>query len=308
HVREAVRFADGVAALHGEGVTRFVELGPDGVLSAMVRQCVESAVVIPALRADRDESDALLTALATAYVNGAPVSWSALMAGQAVHRVDLPTYAFQRQRFWLDPAVETASAAVDGEFAAFWEAVDAEDLAGLASGLRLEGDAPLSVVVPALSAWRRRRRAESVVDGWCYRVVWEPLSGPGSGVGRVRVWGRWWGVGWWCRRLLVVMVVWWVRCGVRVLRWWSWFWVLGWIGLVWWSGWVGWVRLLVWCRCWGWVGWMLGVLGFLGLMRVLGRVVLLGWRVWVVGLMVWVGWWCWFRGWWMWGGVFRCGV
>jgi mycoketide-CoA synthase len=91
-VREAVRFADGVASLP-DG-TRFVELGPDGVLSALVDDAV------PVLRADRDETRTALTTLATAYVQGVAVDWTAVFAGRGGRRVELPTYAFAKERYW----------------------------------------------------------------------------------------------------------------------------------------------------------------------------------------------------------------
>ncbi|MEU8280435.1 type I polyketide synthase, partial [Microbispora bryophytorum] len=88
-VRRPVRFADALGGL--EGVGRFVELGPDGVLSALV----QDAVAVPVLRRDRDEVTTALTALATLHVNGVPVNWPTLYEG--VQPVELPTYAFQRQ-------------------------------------------------------------------------------------------------------------------------------------------------------------------------------------------------------------------
>ncbi|WP_338146868.1 acyltransferase domain-containing protein, partial [Streptomyces boncukensis] len=80
HVREAVRFADGVRTLEGEGVSRFVELGPDGVLAGMVAQSVSSeaaaaGVVVPALRRDRSEVSAVLQALGRVHVAGQDVDW-----------------------------------------------------------------------------------------------------------------------------------------------------------------------------------------------------------------------------------------
>uniref|UniRef100_UPI0037DA6134 SDR family NAD(P)-dependent oxidoreductase n=1 Tax=Streptomyces zaehneri TaxID=3051180 RepID=UPI0037DA6134 len=100
HVRGTVRFHDGVQALRGERVSTFVELGPDGVLSAMVaRDCV------PSLRRDMPEDRALLTALGQLHSRGVDVDWEKVFAGTGAQRVDLPTYAFQRQRFWLNPSV-----------------------------------------------------------------------------------------------------------------------------------------------------------------------------------------------------------
>ncbi|MFC7310844.1 acyltransferase domain-containing protein, partial [Streptomyces monticola] len=112
HVREAVRFADGIGYLAAEGVTRFLELGPDAVLTAMGRQSVEeeSAVLVPALRKDRAEGPALLAAVAQLDVCGVPVDWSAFYAGAGARPVDLPTYAFQRRRYWMEAAPEAASA------------------------------------------------------------------------------------------------------------------------------------------------------------------------------------------------------
>ncbi|WP_323185615.1 type I polyketide synthase [Kitasatospora sp. NBC_01287] len=105
HVREAVRFADGVATLQGEGVRTFLELGPDGVLSALVPQ---DAVAVPVARAGRGEVESLLTGVATAFTRGTPVDWSAVFTGTGAVRVDLPTYAFQRERYWLDAPVAAA--------------------------------------------------------------------------------------------------------------------------------------------------------------------------------------------------------
>ncbi|WP_247667463.1 type I polyketide synthase [Micromonospora sp. C81] len=107
HVRDAVRFADGIAWLRGRGVTRFLEIGPDGVLTAMARESDDTeAAYLPLLRRGRPEVTSLITGLAEAYVRGAAVDWTVLATGGS--RVDLPTYAFQQQRYW--PATGVASA------------------------------------------------------------------------------------------------------------------------------------------------------------------------------------------------------
>ncbi|MEU7137805.1 polyketide synthase dehydratase domain-containing protein, partial [Streptomyces sp. NPDC046261] len=111
HVREAVRFADGVTALAEAGASAFFELGPDGGLAAMAQQSLDGdnddLVVVPALRKDRPEETALFTALARLHVAGVGIDWTALFTGTGARRVDLPTYAFQHQRYWPTPAVHT---------------------------------------------------------------------------------------------------------------------------------------------------------------------------------------------------------
>ncbi|MEV0136922.1 KR domain-containing protein, partial [Dactylosporangium sp. NPDC050688] len=105
-VRSAVRFADAVDALRVKGVTKFLEVGPDGVLSALVDG-------IPAMRKGRDEPLTLMTAVARAHIEGWSPDWTSLLAGG--QRVDLPTYPFQRQRYWLDAGTPApATSTVDG--------------------------------------------------------------------------------------------------------------------------------------------------------------------------------------------------
>ncbi|MEU7372000.1 polyketide synthase dehydratase domain-containing protein, partial [Streptomyces hygroscopicus] len=112
HVREAVRFHDGIRALEAEGVRTFVELGPDGTLSGMVEDGVSGVgVSVPVLRRDRPEPETVMAAVARAHVRGVPVDWTALLPAGA-RQVDLPTYPFQRQRYWLRSSSTTGMAAV----------------------------------------------------------------------------------------------------------------------------------------------------------------------------------------------------
>jgi acyl transferase domain-containing protein len=103
HVRETVRFADGVRFLESEGVHRFVELGPDGVLTALTESCLDRRghLVVPVSLKQRSEPDALLVAIARLHTHGMRLDWTAFFAGLGLRRVDLPTYVFEKRRYWL---------------------------------------------------------------------------------------------------------------------------------------------------------------------------------------------------------------
>ena len=85
------------------GVTRFLEVGPDGVLTALTAAVAPDALAVAALRRDRDEVTTLLTAAASLFTRGTELSWPAVVDGAGSPPADLPTYAFQRQRYWPRP-------------------------------------------------------------------------------------------------------------------------------------------------------------------------------------------------------------
>ncbi|MEV5922673.1 SDR family NAD(P)-dependent oxidoreductase, partial [Streptomyces pseudogriseolus] len=186
HVREAVRFADGVTTLAAEGVTRFVELGPDTTLTALAQNCLpdtNGSLFVSTLRKDDPEHFAVLRAAARIHVDGGEVDWTAVLGGgDGTPAVDLPTYPFQRSRYWLGPNESAAhaptgparvSTVVDD---AFWSAVERQDVTRLAADLDLPPDT-LGTVVPALSDWYRRRQEQAELEALCHEVTWRPLTG-----------------------------------------------------------------------------------------------------------------------------------
>ncbi|WP_225828332.1 type I polyketide synthase [Streptomyces naphthomycinicus] len=103
HAREAVRFADAVTALHELGVRAFLEVGPDAALTALAADCVpDDSVTVAGLRRDGDEERDLVTAVARLHAAGTAVDWTAFFAPYGARPTDLPTYAFQRERLWLE--------------------------------------------------------------------------------------------------------------------------------------------------------------------------------------------------------------
>ncbi|WP_171055593.1 type I polyketide synthase, partial [Nonomuraea sp. KC401] len=175
HLRQAVRFCDGVRTLRDQGVSTFIELGPDAVLSAMVKDCLDgwTGVAAPALRRDRGETGTLIEALAHAYTNGVGVDWAAVVgSGQAVA---LPTYPFQRQRYWPDPPRQEEDVRPDQ---GLWDAVGRDDLDGLLAVLGLESGSTVADLLPALA---RLRGPGGGQDGARhgdvrYQLGWRPIT------------------------------------------------------------------------------------------------------------------------------------
>ncbi|WUS30824.1 SDR family NAD(P)-dependent oxidoreductase [Streptomyces sp. NBC_01255] len=120
HVRGTVRFHDGVRVLRDLGVRTCLELGPDGVLTAMAADGLGAdsgsgsdaprPLLVALLRRKRPETETVADALGRAHAHGTGPDWHAWFAGSGARRVDLPTYAFRRDRYWLDaPADDTAA-------------------------------------------------------------------------------------------------------------------------------------------------------------------------------------------------------
>jgi polyketide synthase 12 len=111
HIRAAVRFADSIHHANSAGASRFVEVGPGGGLTSSIEETLAEADVasVPLLRKDRPEPNSLMAGVAQAFVAGVGVDWRAMLPGAAF--IELPTYAFERRRFWLsadEAAVDAA--------------------------------------------------------------------------------------------------------------------------------------------------------------------------------------------------------
>jgi polyketide synthase 12 len=114
HVRATVRFAESVRRLVTDEVTTFLELGPDGVLSAMVGDCLRDEPrevgALAALKSGRPEANTLSAALAELWTRGGDLDWGAMLRERGARRVALPTYAFQRRRHWVEGVARPAGA------------------------------------------------------------------------------------------------------------------------------------------------------------------------------------------------------
>ncbi|MFE7622295.1 type I polyketide synthase [Streptomyces sp. NPDC057509] len=172
-VRGTVRFADAITRLKALGVTRFLELGPDASLVGAIGESDEDAFAVAALSRKQSEPETAVTALARLWADGADVDWAAFYAPTGARTVDLPTYAFQRERYW--PGVRRESVVASAADAVFWDAVERGDGELFAAEFGVDVGAPLRETLPAFSAWQRRRREREASDRLRYEVSWAPL-------------------------------------------------------------------------------------------------------------------------------------
>lgn len=103
HVRQPVRFYTGMQALEKLGCTIFLEIGPDPVLIGIGVLCLPNQLGpwLPSLQKDKDNCEILLGSLAKLYCQGVPINWKAFEAPYHRQKIALPTYPFQRQRYWI---------------------------------------------------------------------------------------------------------------------------------------------------------------------------------------------------------------
>ena len=206
HVRETVRFADGVATLHAQGTNVFLEIGPQPVLLGMVGQILEGVtystdhpvtqspshpVTLPSLRPNQSDWAQLLTSLGQLYVQGVAIDWAAVDNDGVDHggadgarqwrKIGLPTYAFQRQRYWpATKALAVNGAAPHDGFARWLAANPIEQLTdriteriGGAPDESASTRATVAQVLNALAAEQRAQALATEVQSMLYEVAWE---------------------------------------------------------------------------------------------------------------------------------------
>ncbi|MFE5796134.1 SDR family NAD(P)-dependent oxidoreductase [Streptomyces sp. NPDC056503] len=228
NLRRTVGFGPAVRTLAEDGFTTYVEVSPHPVLTLSIQETLDDrqpaatrdasepenryepgdepgdepvpTVVTGTLRRGDGGRVRLLTSLAELYVRGAAPHWPAVCPGGT--RVDLPTYPFQRRRYWDQatttptPAPTTPAASAPGTPStdAFWADVTAGDLPALGRRLGLASDelTGLTGLVPALAAWHHAQADAAAAHSRRYRVAWEPLHGPAlTADARPRVTGTW---------------------------------------------------------------------------------------------------------------------
>ncbi|GAA0706625.1 hypothetical protein GCM10009548_94630 [Streptomyces malaysiensis subsp. malaysiensis] len=197
HIRQPVHFHPAITHTAPEtGI--FLELGPDPTLTTATHHTLHhhtsteqnptnqpTPLITSALTRKQPDGQALTHALARLHTAGVDIDWTSWYPATPTPRtIDLPTYAFQHQHYWLSSApssspTPTEAALVDRKF---WEAVEREDLEALAATIDSPADQQpmLSAVLPTLSAWRRHHREQSVINSWRYQIVWKRLSAPST--------------------------------------------------------------------------------------------------------------------------------
>ena len=111
HLREPVRFADGISYLYHQGYRTFLEVGPHPTLIALAQQCIsdETALFLSSLRRGNDDLAEIFKSLANLYARGAAINWEGVAKPYRNCRISLPTYPFQRQSYWQEHELSPVS-------------------------------------------------------------------------------------------------------------------------------------------------------------------------------------------------------
>ncbi|MFJ6186132.1 SDR family NAD(P)-dependent oxidoreductase [Streptomyces sp. NPDC092295] len=183
-VRDGVRFLDAIRSLERAGISRYLECGPAGVLSAMGAGCVErEAVFTASQRAARgtdepvDEVRSLLLALGAVHVSGQHIAWDRVLSGGTP--VDLPTYAFRRKNHWIEPKAGKNAGRNTGHGHphaddALWQAVGSGESERLSELLGVPDNSAAATLLPYLATWREQQTRAGEVADWSYQETWQP--------------------------------------------------------------------------------------------------------------------------------------
>jgi acyl transferase domain-containing protein/thioesterase domain-containing protein/acyl carrier protein len=184
NMRHTVEFEKATRALLRDGCRTFIEVSPHPVLAMALHEIASPGVVVlGSLHRDDDGPRRFSKSLGEAWVGGLDVDWGAILEGTAAKRVELPTYAFQRERYWIDGGdtedlsrAEGQATEVDADFWSAVEDTDIEQLAGVLGVDDEQGRAMLTVLAPRISAWRQDRLRQATADGWRYKVRWDAVG------------------------------------------------------------------------------------------------------------------------------------
>jgi len=154
HVREGVEFRAGMQTLREQGCEVFVEVGPSPVLLGMGQLCVPEGwgTWLPTLRRERGAWEQALTSLGELWVRGVEVDWSGFDRDYPRRKLALPTYPFERQRYWIEAAEAPAPEATPADPASVWERAEA-------AGTQQAAQAPLDLSISSYGAkWQSLNR------------------------------------------------------------------------------------------------------------------------------------------------------
>jgi acyl transferase domain-containing protein len=205
-LRDPVRFSAAIEAVLADGHRVLVESSPHPVLGVGMGETAEAlatpVAIVPTLHRDQGGPAQVARALGQAFAAGLAVDWKVWFgidadgseaAGPVPTVLDLPTYAFRHENYWLKPDLPRKQAGEGSSEieARFWGAVQEGDVAALAVAMGLGEEAvegTLGAALPVLAQWRRGSRDQARVDGWVHRTVWSPVPGSDAAA---RLGGTW---------------------------------------------------------------------------------------------------------------------
>ncbi|MDZ8184143.1 MAG: type I polyketide synthase [Nostoc sp. ChiSLP02] len=180
HILSPVEFAASIATLEQQKVAAYVEIGPKPILLGMGRECVTKAegLWLPSLRPGQDDWQVMLSSLAQLHCHGVAVDWQGFDAVYERMRLHLPTYPFQRQRFWVESKSEQKTDdLVQSSIVKLLHQGNVEQLTQqLASQLSADEQIYLPKLLEVLVKQHHLEIASPTIPDWFYQIAWQPQS------------------------------------------------------------------------------------------------------------------------------------
>ncbi|WP_019509581.1 type I polyketide synthase [Pleurocapsa sp. PCC 7319] len=181
HILEPVKFAVGMQTLHDQGYKLFIEIGAKPTLLGMGRSCLPGeGTWLPSLRPGQDDWQQMLQSLAQLYIQGISIDWAGFDRDYDRHKIELPTYPFQRQSYWFEQSKPQAKINQENHGTAIVNLLQQGDTDNLAHQLVNKTNFSASEVellpkiLQILAQQHQQQVRVAAVQDWFYELAWQP--------------------------------------------------------------------------------------------------------------------------------------